>query len=944
MWWLVVAGTLLLASPVSASVHIISFSTATSTPEAGGHPDFSVRFVLTGHQSNPSPCDCNDAKDVTAHLPAGLIGNPHATPQCDIAKFASDECPPDSQVGVTEAVVAPSQTDLPGGGTQFISPLFNLVPPPSEPGLLGFKTGLFDTPTFEVVSARTNSDYGLDVKTASVEHFAPLTELFQVTWGVPAAPIHNGLRFGFRQTPFIALFGGSVSPLCDANANPSTTDPATVYQLCFPELETPFVGAAGELSSLFYFGEHEEGPGYPVPSESPLTPFTQNPTTCGENSLSTSLDVLAYDEGETHANSTWPPTTDCAQLTFNPSLFAHPTTEAADSPSGIDVDLKAPLFESPSAPSPSEIRGTTVTLPPGFTINPSAADGKTSCTDAQARFGTTEEARCPEFAKIGTLEVHSPVLPGVLPGAIYIGKPLPSERYRLFIAFDGFGVHVKLPGSAHPDPQTGQLVTEFRNLPQFPFEDFDLHFFGAEHGILATPTRCGAYPVTTEFEPWDAALPDQTSTQFFTLDSGPNGSACPNGPRPFAPGFKAASATNTAGSHTAFSLDLTRQDGEQNLSALNVTTPPGFSASLKGVPYCPEPAIAAAATPGYSGLAESEHPSCPAASLVGEAIAGAGAAPIPSTPPARSTSPAPTRAPPSASSSSPRRSPAPMTSATFSSAPRFTSTRPPPRSPRSSDPLPQILEGIPLRLRSILVNLNRPDSPSTRPTANPLSVQRQGLWAKKAPRPASPPLPGRQLRHACLQPKLTLSLKGKTTRADHPALTATLTMPQGGANIARARSPCRTRSSSTRPTSTRLHPSPVRRRRRPRRNARRARSTATPARTPPCSTSRSKARLPALLRPQAARPRRGPERPDPDRPRRQSTPVNGGIRNTFEVVPDAPVTKFTLEMQGGARACWSTPKTSAPSPSARSPTSPPRTARSPTSTRWLPTPAAPRTA
>ena len=29
--------------------------------------------------------------------------------------------------------------------------------------------------------------------------------------------------------------------------------------------------------------------------------------------------------------------------------------------------------------------------------------------------------------------------------------------------------------------------------------------------------------------------------------------------------------------------------------------------------------------------------------------------------------------------------------------------------------------------------------------------------------------------------------------------------------------------------------------------------------------------------------------------------VKGGIRNTFEAVPDAPVTKFTLSMQGGKK-------------------------------------------
>ena len=99
----------------------------------------------------------------------------------------------------------------------------------------------------------------------------------------------------------------------------------------------------------------------------------------------------------------------------------------------------------------------------------------------------------------------------------------------------------------------------------------------------------------SEWTPWDSALSYQTSRQFFTIDEGPNGAPCPSGPRPFHPGFQAASAANTAAAHTAFSLDLTREDGEQNLAALNLTTPPGFTATLKGVSYCPESAIAAAA-------------------------------------------------------------------------------------------------------------------------------------------------------------------------------------------------------------------------------------------------------------------------------------------------------------------------------------------------------------
>ena len=161
------------------------------------------------------------------------------------------------------------------------------------------------------------------------------------------------------------------------------------------------------------------------------------------------------------------------------------------------------------------------------------------------------------------------------------------------------------------------------------------------------------------------------------------------------------------------------------------------------------------------------------------------------------------------------------------------------------------------------------------------------------------------------KPKLALSLKGATKRTGHPALSATLTAKPGEANIARAQ--------VTLPHSDFLdnaHIGTVCTRvqfaahQLPRRLA----STATPPRSPRCSTNRFGHRLPALLPPTssptwsppwAARSRS----PSPAR----STPVKGGgLRNTFEAVPDAPVSKFTLEMQGGSKGLLLNSATSAP--------------------------------
>ena len=134
-----------------------------------------------------------------------------------------------------------------------------------------------------------------------------------------------------------------------------------------------------------------------------------------------------------------------------------------------------------------------LTLPPGLTVNPDAADGQTSCSDAQAGFGQDSAGACPDNSKIGTVEVRTPALDAPLDGSLYIGEPQPGNQYRLFMLFDGFGIHAKLAADVHPDPLTGQLTVTMAELPQVPFETFDLHLFASDRGLLATPTQCTLY-------------------------------------------------------------------------------------------------------------------------------------------------------------------------------------------------------------------------------------------------------------------------------------------------------------------------------------------------------------------------------------------------------------------------------------------------------------------
>ena len=751
------------APAAGADSPIVSVSVVPGLNQAGGHPDVEIKFTVDNRisQSSTSLCNCEDAKNAAVHFPAGFIGDPHAAPQCSLAEFASATCPIDSQIGVVHIVPEAVPVEL-------NAPVYNLIPPPDVAGLTGFKVfslGGPGTPQFQVLSARTDGDYGLDSTSTSIFHTYPLRTLQEVIWGVPADPIHDPLRFDPKlnvNAPGVADYLGS---FCSKITNPtasyqpgilSTEDPNTVRYPCYTNFMI--------LPS--------------VSSNSPLKPFLQNPTNCDEP-LVASLDVLSYDGGTTHADTPWPQMTGCDQLSFNPSLYAQPTTHEADTASGIDINLTIPQEVSSAIPSPTELRGAIVTLPPGFSINPNAADGKTSCSDAEANFGTTLAADCPDFSKIGSLEIDSSALPGPVPGYVYIGKPLPGNRYRIFLVADGFATHIKLAGTVTPDPQNGRLVITFTNLPQSPLTAFDMHFFGSERGILATPTECGTYPVTTTFTPWDSSHGAQTSTQFFTLESGPNGEPCPGLQRPFNPSFDAGVGNKSAGAHAPFMLDIARADGDQNLSGLNVTTPPGFSGTLVGIPYCPEAALAALADSNYTGAAEKASPSCPAASQIGTAQAGAGAGTHPVFLEGKVYLAGPYRgAPLSLAVVTPAVSgPYDLGNVVVRAAIHINPETA--QITAVSDPLPQILDGIPLRLREIEVYLGRRDFTLNPTSCAPSSINARLFGDQGASVNSSVHFQVANCGDLGFSPKLALKLAGATKRAKNPALSATLTYPAG---------------------------------------------------------------------------------------------------------------------------------------------------------------------
>jgi hypothetical protein len=847
------------ADSAGAKSAIFGYSSAPTTTQAGAHPDVLTTFELGSRiTQEPTPCFCNDPKSVTLHAPAGVIANPHVVSVCPVAQLALFECPSDSQAGLVVLKIFSFGA----------FPLYRTIPQKGQAGLFAFSLPFgISIPQYVAFNARTDSDYGLDIKTVGISHLLPLLYYAPIFWGVPGEPFNDFMRFRTSGAPIGAECGASpIAAMAEKNA--------------------------AKIKTICDFGSEE------VPSSLPIAPMTQNPTTC-VGPLQSSIDDVAYDRETDHAEQAWPATTGCDALSFDPSLAANPTTTETDTASGLEVDLQVPQFQDPSTPSPSELRANTVTLPPGFSLNPNAADGKTSCSDLASKVGTELEAECPEFSKVGTVEIDSSALPAPIFGYVYLGEPKPGDPYRLVLSANGFGTAVKILGSVHADPVTGQLVTSFENLPQTPFQRFRLHFFGSERGLLATPTQCGTYPVNSTFTPWDSFISDQKATQFFSLDSGPAGSGCPNGPRPFQPGFESGAEDNTAGIHSGIALKLTRADGNQTVSGLDITTPPGFTATLKGVEYCPQAALDKLARPDYSGRDEQASPACPAGSQIGTAVAGAGAGTHPLYTPGTVYLAGPYKgAPLSLVAVVPALSgPYDLGNVVVRAAIRVNPLNA--QVSVVSDPLPQILEGIPLRLRTIQIALDRPGFALNPTNCSPFSVDATVHGDEGAVATPSAPFQVANCRDLNFSPKLSMKLSGPSKRTGNPALQTVLTAGGGEANIRRVtvtlpkseildnahiKSPC-TRVDYNRnacPPGSQIGSATVE----------------TPLLGQPLQGSvllrAGNHKLPDLvidLKGQIEIELVG----------RIDTARAGGLRTTFESVPDAPFSRFALNLQGGKK-------------------------------------------
>jgi hypothetical protein len=554
-------------------------------------------------------------KNLTYKLPPGLIGDVNAVKPCSDTDFGSEgeffanACPNSSAIGV--AAVTVYDPGNPGKAYEtFDVPLFDLEPAPGEPARFGFS--VLHVPVVLHTAVRTGEDYGVTVSVHYASESVQVVASKVTIWGIPGDARHNQSR-GWS---CLNLGETSETEPCGTPAQSANLEPYLLLPTkCAAKNETTLEGEAWNASALEANGES---------------------ATLGEGLESSFA------------------TTGCSELPFEPRAEVVPDTTAASTPSGLGVTVSLPQGTTTEASYTSKaeaaISSTKLELPEGWVASAGAANGLATCAalgkdgipgeeaiglkpglEEQSQLENTNftpgAATCPESSKIGTVSIKTPLLERELTGGVYLAEqdtnPFASPLVLYLIAeekapgeLNNSQVLVKLAGEVTINPANGQLISDFRNTPQSPFETLKLHLTNGPRASQATPARCGSYPsVATFASSSNEAEPDQPSAPVeskseFQVSTGPGGSPCPGATLPFQPSFQAESTNPQAGAFSPFRLLIQNPDGDAALKTISMQLPPGVAALLGSVPLCPEPQAA--------------EGTCSEESRIGESIANSG--------------------------------------------------------------------------------------------------------------------------------------------------------------------------------------------------------------------------------------------------------------------------------------------------------------------------------
>jgi hypothetical protein len=520
--------------------------------KAGSHPyAMTTTIVFNGHPATEAEekegfsgeVPNGDPREAKINLPAGIVVNPSATTQrCTEAELEHENkanCPAAAAVGIAHLKLAVL-------GVNAADAVYNMVPPPGAPAEFAFSVGGIPGVFVHLLGGvRTGEDYGLYAKLAEISQKGGIDSASVTLWGDPSAESHDEER-----------------------------------------------------------GECAEYSGGYCPVENIGRPLLTMPTACTGQALKASMTAVSWREpgNVVEKESTSPAVTGCEELGFGPRLSVQPvepTTPMTESPTGLEVNLKIPQgegLERLALLAKSDLKEAQVKLPAGLTVSSSAANGVGACSEAQIGLNNANVPTCPPESTLGSVEVITPLLEQPLKGSIYLaqqgnlagnGSNPFGSLFALYLVAEGSGALVKLPGKIELSA-TGEVSAKFGQdpttgfyLPQLPFSELKMRFFGGPRAPLATPTSCGTFTTTSLLTPWDGNPASESGSSFSVS------SDC--GPRGFSPTLTAGTTNPQAGGFSPETVTIARNDGEQDLSGVTITTPPGLLGMLSKVPLCQEP-------------------------------------------------------------------------------------------------------------------------------------------------------------------------------------------------------------------------------------------------------------------------------------------------------------------------------------------------------------------
>ena len=526
----------------------------------------------------------------------------------------------------------------------------------------------------------------------------------------------------------------------------------------------------------------------------PRSVTLRNPTSCrGPRVARALVDSWQAPGVFSTATAELPPVTGCEQLEFHPSIEWQPTSHAADSPTGLHVDIHQDQHFDPDGLDYADLKNVQIQPSGGVLINPAGAAGLAGCSPDQIGLHREGPARCPEDSKVGKVEIVTPLVDHPLRGGIYMATPHDNpfgSMFAIYLAVNDAdtGTAVKLAGEiATGEGEGGGISASFSDNPELPVEDFVLDFFGGPHAVLRTALSCGTYETEALLTPWSAPQsgPPARRTDSFQLTTGPDGGPCSAGEAaaPHRPRFRAGTLSSVAGAYSPFVMHLERDDGTQRIAALAVTPPPGLLGRLTGIPRCGEEALALAA--GRSGTGELADPSCPAASRVGGVVVGVGAGADPYEVSGEVYLGGQYRGAPISLAVVVPAVAGPFDLGTVVVRTPLRVNLETGQIGVESDPIPSVLEGVSLDVRSITVKLDRPDFTLNPTRCTPMAAKLGVTSLAGASAPAEYPFQVFGCGKLGFRPKISMRLLGSSRRRGHPALRTVMTVPRGNANLAR---------------------------------------------------------------------------------------------------------------------------------------------------------------